>query len=104
MHKRVPLLMIAAATAPLALAQPAKAPAADFQTAVWAASCMACHGPDGKAEGTGMTIGGRPADELTGLMLGYKAGTKQGTIMHQHAKGYSDDELKRIAQYFSQLK
>ncbi len=34
MHKRVPLLMIAAATAPLALAQPAKAPAADFQTAV----------------------------------------------------------------------
>lgn len=65
---------------------------------------MACHGPDGQAEGTGMTIGGRPADELTGLMLGYKPGNRQGTIEHQHALGDSDDERRRIARYFSQLK
>jgi cytochrome c553 len=37
-------------------------------------------------------------------MLEFKAGKRPATIMHQHAKGYSDDELKRIAQYFSQLK
>ncbi len=91
-------------SAPLALAQPAKASPADFQTALWAASCMACHGPEGRAEGTGMTIGGRPGEELAGLMLEFKAGKRPATIMHQHSKGYSDDELKRIAQYFSQLK
>lgn len=90
--------------APLVFAQPVRALGADLQTAVWAASCMACHGPDGKAEGTGMTIGGRPSDELFGLMIAYKSGTRTGTIMHQHARGYSDEELKRIAQYFSQLK
>jgi cytochrome c553 len=65
---------------------------------------MACHGPEGRAEGTAMSIGGRPAEELSGLMLEFKAGKRPATIMHQHAKGYSDDELKRIAQYFSQLK
>ncbi len=65
---------------------------------------MACHGPDGKAEGVGMSIGGRPAEELSGLMIEFKTGKRPATIMHQHAKGYSDDELKRIAQYFSQLK
>ncbi|RPI48900.1 MAG: class I cytochrome c, partial [Betaproteobacteria bacterium] len=27
---------------------------------------------------------------------------KTATIMHQHAKGYSDAQLERIAEYFSQ--
>jgi cytochrome c553 len=65
---------------------------------------MACHGTDGKAEGTSMTIGGRNADGLATILIAYKSGQRQGTIMHQHAKGYSDDELKRIAHYFSQFK
>jgi cytochrome subunit of sulfide dehydrogenase len=99
------LVSLVVACAPcLAGAQPAKAPPADFQTALWAASCMACHGTDGKAEGTGMTIGGRQGDELAGILIAYKGGQRQGTIMQQHAKGYSDDELRRIAQYFSQFK
>lgn len=76
----------------------------DFQATLWGASCMACHGTDGRAEGTGLTIGGRDADELYGLMLAYKAGSRSATIMHQHVRGYSDAELKRIAVYFSQLK
>jgi cytochrome c553 len=75
-----------------------------FQAEVWAASCMACHGPDGRAEGTGLAIGGRPAKDLLGKLLGYKSGQLKGTIMHQHAKGYSDEELARIADHFSALK
>jgi sulfide dehydrogenase cytochrome subunit len=77
--------------------------AADYQASVWAASCMSCHGTDGKAEGTGLTIGGRNASELYRLMLAFKNGQQKATIMHQHAKGYSDDELKRITEYFSRL-
>jgi cytochrome c553 len=76
---------------------------ADYQAAVWAASCMACHGTDGKAESTGLSIGGRPAQELYRLMLEFKSGRYKATIMHQHAKGYSDEELKRITEYFSKL-
>ena len=79
-------------------------PPADFQTSVWAASCMACHGTDGRAEGTGLTIGGRPFQELYRLMLEFKNGQRKATVMHQHAKGYSDDELKRISEHFSKLK
>jgi cytochrome c553 len=89
---------------PAALAQPAKASAAEFQTTLWAASCMACHGTDGRAEGVGMSIGGRASQELYDTLLAFKSGKRAATIMHQHAKGYSDDELKRIAQYFSQIK
>ncbi len=88
----------------VAMAQPAKASPADFQTTLWAVSCMACHGTDGKAEGVGLTLHGKTSQELTDTLLAFKSGKKTGTIMDQHAKGYSDEELKRIAIYFSQLK
>jgi len=75
-----------------------------FQVQIWATSCMACHGPEGRAEGTGLTIGGRPAQDLLGKLLGYKTGRLSATIMHHHVKGYSDEELAQIADYFSTLK
>lgn len=75
-----------------------------LQVSIWASSCMACHGPEGRAEGTGLTIGGRPADDLLGKLMGYKSGQLQATIMHQHTRGYSDGELRLIANYFSSLK
>lgn len=87
----------------LALAQPAAA-AADFQAALWAASCMACHGTDGRAEGTGLTLAGKPEQEVYGLLVAFKEGRRSATIMHQHAKGYSDEELRRIARYFAGVK
>lgn len=87
-----------------ALAQPlAKQPAApvsELQVQLWAASCMACHGTDGKAEGTGLALHGRPAADLYAALLAFKNGTRTGTIMQKHAKGYSDSELQRIAQIF----
>ena len=100
------LALLAAVALPAsALAQaPTAADAAAFQVKLWAASCMACHGTDGRAEGTGLTIGGLPAKDLLDKLLGYKRGTLPATIMHQHAKGYSDEELSRIADHFSRLK
>lgn len=102
--KRITVLAIVAACPLGALAQTPKPDPAAFQVKLWAASCMACHGPDGRAEGTGLTIGGRPAQDLLGKLLGYKSGKLQATIMHHHVKGYSDDELTRIADYLSSLK
>jgi len=84
-------------------AQPAAAPSA-FQVSIWAFSCMACHGPDGKAEGTGLTIAGRTEDDLVGKLLAYKSGKLNATVMHQHTKGYSDEELRAIARFFAGLK
>lgn len=87
-----------------AMAQNANGVGGDFQATLWATGCMSCHGTDGRAEGTGLSIGGRNADELYNLLLGYKRGTRNGTIMDQHARGYGDAELKRIAVFFSNLK
>ena len=75
-----------------------------LQVSVWAFSCMACHGPEGKAEGTGLSIAGRTEEDLAGKLLAYKSGRLSATIMHQHAKGYSDDELRAIARFFATLK
>lgn len=75
-----------------------------LQVQIWASSCMACHGPEGRAEGVGIQLAGKPMEELRGKLIAYKEGRLQATIMHQHAKGYSDDELSRIAAYFASLK
>lgn len=89
----------------VALAQSgARMSAADFQTMVWASSCMACHGPQGHSSGNGLTLGGRPAEELYQMLLDFKSGRRSATVMHQHARGYSEEELRRIATHFSQLK
>jgi cytochrome c553 len=71
---------------------------------LWAASCAACHGTNGKAEGAGLYLAGRPSKELYAKLLGYKDGTIPATIMHQHAKGYANEELLKIAEYFSAIK
>ena len=74
-----------------------------LQVSLWAASCMACHGAEGRAEGTGLSLRGRPADQLQSRLLDFKYGRLQATVMHQHAKGYKDEELRLIAEYFANL-
>lgn len=98
------LLMTGCALTALAQPTPRAGTVQELQVQLWATSCMACHGPQGRAEGTGLTIGGRDANELLGRLLAYKLGQRPSTIMSQHAKGYSDDELASIAAYFASLK
>jgi cytochrome c553 len=76
----------------------------DHKARQWAASCAACHGTDGRSEGGMPPLAGRNADELYTMMLAFKNGSRPATVMHQHAKGYSEDELKRITEYFSKVK
>ena len=60
-----------------------------------AASCTGCHGD---ADGVGLpSLAGQSPERLTALLLGYKRGTQQGTLMNRLARGYEDDELRRIA-------
>lgn len=86
----------------LAGAVGAHAGAPDRQARVWAAACAACHGTDGRAQGAMPTLAGRSADELLQILLAFRADQRQpATVMHQHAKGYSEVELRRIAEYFA---
>lgn len=66
-----------------------------------AATCITCHGKS--ATGTG-TLEGMPKGQLTQAMKDFKAGAKPATLMHQISKGYSEQQVALIAEYFSQQK
>ena len=74
------------------------------QSALWVTACMACHGTNGKAQGVGRVIGGRPSTELYQALINFKSGQRPGSIMPQIAKGFSDAELAAMAQQFAKFK
>jgi sulfide dehydrogenase cytochrome subunit len=77
----------------------------DRQARVWAASCAACHGTDGRAQVAAVPLAGRDAELTYRALIELKSGQRPAaTVMHQHAKGYTDDELKRIAAFFATVK
>ena len=68
-----------------------------------AANCAACHGTGGRAAAGSAVAGlsGRPKDELVQIMGQFKSGQRPATVMHQIAKGYSDQEIAAMAEHFS---
>ena len=70
-----------------------------------AASCFTCHGGDGNSVGdVPPSIAGRDRGELLQMLKNFKAGKRPATIMHQQAKGYTDEQLEVIAGYFARQK
>ena len=74
------------------------------QVRVWAAACANCHGTDGRAQPGMESLAGKDKDEITQKMLDFKSGRKPATLMHQIAKGYSDEQIAQIAAYFAAQK
>ncbi len=66
-------------------------------------SCSACHGTDGRSPGAIPSINGKSAGFIASSLREFRAGTRHSTVMGRHAKGYSDEEIKLIADYFSGL-
>ena len=64
-----------------------------------AGTCANCHGTDGK----GVVDGGMPlinnltSEQILTQLKAFKSGAREGTIMPQLAKGYSDEQLETIA-------
>lgn len=64
-----------------------------------AATCANCHGTNGVSV-PGVTvpmINQLPESVMYERLMEYKSGARTGTIMHQLAKGYTDEQLKTIA-------
>ncbi|HHE32488.1 MAG TPA: sulfide dehydrogenase [Chlorobaculum parvum] len=66
-------------------------------------SCAGCHGTDGKSESVIPTIYGRSAKYIESALLDFKSGARPSTVMERHAKGYSDEQIHQIAEYFGAL-
>ncbi|MCC6469098.1 MAG: cytochrome c [Alphaproteobacteria bacterium] len=94
-------LMLLMCSVGLVIASPSEAQ--NGPTAL-ALSCAACHGTDGKSPGAIPILAGRPAKELKEALTGFKAGTRPATVMNRLAKGYTDQEIDALADYFSRRK
>ncbi len=71
-----------------------------------AANCANCHGTSGKAvPNAGMEpIAGEAKEKLVKRFKEYRSGIRPATVMHQIAKGYSDEQIELIAGYFAAQK
>ena len=65
-------------------------------------NCTTCHGFQGRPVADAMPqLAGQPAARLVEQFRAYRDGTREGTIMNQIAKGYSDADIEALASYFS---
>jgi len=70
-----------------------------------AATCANCHGTNGQVRGKEVKpLAGVSAEKILAQIADYKSGAQPATIMHQISKGYSDAQLKLIAEWFAAQK
>lgn len=72
-----------------------------IQARYLAANCANCHGTDGNAKDGMKALAGYDKDEFVKAMTGFKTGRKPATLMHQLSKGYSDEQIATLAEFFS---
>jgi cytochrome subunit of sulfide dehydrogenase len=69
-----------------------------------AANCANCHGTTGNAQGAMPSLAGQQKAFIVEQMKAFRDGKRSATIMHQLAKGYSDQQVELIADHFSRQK
>ncbi len=90
----------AAATA-LTFAAHAQVPASATLARNLAAQCANCHGTNGRSLADVPSLAGQSAGVLIAKLNDYRSGKQAATIMHQLSKGYTDDQIALMADYFS---
>jgi sulfide dehydrogenase cytochrome subunit len=101
---RAPLLLsgiAAAAIAGLLIASPGQTDELS-RGQMLSASCAGCHGTDGHSPGSIPDISGKSADFIRASLMEFKSGQRPSTVMGRQAKGYTDEEIQLIAEYFEQ--
>jgi len=68
------------------------------------ASCAACHGTNGHSVNGTPVLAGMDRKLFVTYMKDFKSGARPATVMHQHAKGYSDEEFEKMAEFFAAQK
>ena len=87
----------------VAHAQPAAE--ADLRLAgLLASNCATCHGTLGNAQGAMPSLAGQQKTYIVEQMRAFRDGKRPATIMHQLAKGYTDQQVELIADFFSRQK
>ena len=71
---------------------------------VLASNCANCHGTLGTAQGAMPSLAGQQKAYIVEQMRAFRDGKRPATIMHQLAKGYTDQQVELIAEFFSRQK
>jgi cytochrome c553 len=69
-----------------------------------AATCYSCHGTDGKSHSAIPPLAGMDKSYFIEQMKDFKSGKREATVMHQHARGYTDEEFAQMADVFAAIK
>jgi cytochrome c553 len=94
-------LAVLAATSALSLPALAQSGSSGTLARNLAATCANCHGTNGQAIGDMKPLAGVSAEKIVAMMADFKSGNQPATIMHQIAKGYTDEQIKLIAGYLA---
>lgn len=101
-----PIWLAAVASVLLTALVPAQAQdAKTLHLRALAATCANCHGTEGRvvADSAIPGLAGMPAAYFGTQMRAFKDGSRSATVMHQLAKGYSDEQIDQLAAYFASL-
>ncbi len=69
-----------------------------------AASCSGCHPAHKNADTLVPRLIGLPATDIAGAMRAFRAGQRPATIMDRIAKGFTDEEIDAISQFYATQK
>lgn len=101
---RIFLFLCIAAVAAAAIAPGAQAQDSAAGRSL-AATCANCHGTEGRSVTKEVvSLAGLPKAQIVSQMKAFKDGTRPATIMHQLAKGYTDQQIELLAEYFAAKK
>ena len=75
---------------------------ADVHIRTLAGSCAACHGTNGNSVGGIPALAGMDAKQFREKLHAFRSGDQASTVMFRHARGLTDDEVRQLADYFSQ--
>jgi sulfide dehydrogenase cytochrome subunit len=79
--------------------------AQDSATRNMASACAICHGTDGRAATKDVVpLAGLPAAHIATQMRAFRDGQRPATVMHQIAKGYTDQQIDALAAWFAAQK
>ena len=65
-----------------------------------AASCLGCH-PAAADDGPVPALAKLPVGQIVTALQAYRSGTRPATVMDRIAKGFSDEEIDAIAQWYA---
>ena len=101
---KAPLLILAAALCMPIVANAELQKSEISRGAMLSNTCAGCHGTDGKSPGAVPSISGKPKEFLEMAIKKYRSGEWDSTVMRRHVRGYTDEEISLIAEYFASKK